>query len=820
MDLQRAAARAEDLRRDIERYSHAYYVLDQLLVPDAEYDRLFAELQALEVEYPELLTPDSPTQRVGGKLLSGFVPVNHDVRMGSIKNIAFVEESDSSAQSKKEKKKPNLYDERAAIQFDADIRKRLQLQETDPPVEYATELKFDGLAINLRYEHGILVRAVTRGDGVTGEDVTQNARTIRDIPLRLAGDVTPSILDVRGEVYMRWVDFEKYNTAARLRGEDTLMNPRNAAAGGIRQLDSSLSAKRSLRFFAYGIGLSEKWAVPATHSELIDALASLGFSVCRHRRLANGAQELISFYRDIAKARPTLGFDVDGVIYKVNSLALQATLDVDNTKNRPNWAGAHKFQPQEVLTIVEEIEVQVGRTGALTPVARLKPVLVGGVEVSNVTLHNEDQILQKDIRRGDTVIVRRAGDVIPEVVAVVLDRRPSITEPFQMPSKCPVCGSTVAKDVKVIKLKTKAARQVVEVTLRCEGRLACPAQAKEALVHFASRRAMDIDGLGDKLIDQLVDRGLVKTPADLYFLRHGELSELDRMGEISAANLIKSIEASKKTTLARLVFALGIRNVGEETAKDIAKDLGRLDFIMKAKPEVLAFVRNIKLDTARPICDFFSDDHNLQVINRLRQAGVHWDEHPVAIRASFWKLIHGLNISKIGETSAQRLASHFGTVSSWIQADLVELLSVLKSEDAAKSVATYLFPVELKRNLADIELQLYEFGMHWTSGSGQTSSEKTGPLNGKTFVLTGTLPSLSRDSVKQLIEIAGGRVIGSVSAKTNYVVVGDNPGQKYEDALAINQAAPATPIKILTEAELVGMTQAKGQLLLGLDDEN
>jgi DNA ligase (NAD+) len=813
MHLQDAAAQTLALRQEIERHNHAYYVLDQPTIPDAEYDRLFRELQALEAAHPQLISPDSPTQRVGGKLLSGFEPIKHDVPMGSIKNIAFVEAINPNDESKRGKKKPNLYDERAAIQFDADIRKRLQLNDSDPLIEYAAELKFDGLAINLRYEQGILVRAVTRGDGVTGEDVTLNARTIRDIPLRLVGKVVPLILDVRGEVYMRWTDFEKYNTTARLRGEDTLMNPRNAAAGGIRQLDSSLSAKRSLRFFAYGIGLSEKWAVPATHSELMDALTSLGFSVCRHRRLARGAQELILFYRDIAEARPTLGFDVDGVIYKVNSLALQAALDVDNTKNRPDWAGAHKFQPQEVLTIVEEIEVQVGRTGALTPVARLKPVLVGGVEVSNVTLHNEDQIRNKDIRKGDTVIVRRAGDVIPEVVAVVLDRRPPDTEPFQMPSKCPVCGSHVAKDVKVTKLKTKAARQEEEVALRCEGRLACPAQAKEALVHFASRRAMDIDGLGDKLIDQLVDMGLVKTPADLYALRHGELSELDRMGEISASNLIKSIEASKKTTLARLIFALGIRNVGVETAKDIAKDLGRLDFIMKAKPEVLAFVRNVELDTARPIHNFFSDDHNLQIINRLRQAGVHWNEHPVTIRASFWKLIDRLKILKIGETSAQRLASHFGTVSGWIQADLVELLSVLKSEEAARSVATYLSDVEVKRNLADIELQLHEFGMHWTSGSGQTSSENTGPLNGKTIVLTGTLPSLSRDAAKQLIETAGGRVIGSVSAKTSYVVVGNDPGQKYQDALAMG-------INILTEAELVRMTQTKGQLSLNLDDEH
>ena len=641
--------------------------------------------------------------------------------------------------------------------------------------------------------------------------VTQNVRTIRDIPLRLVGKAIPLVLDVRGEVYMRWADFEKHNTTARLRGEDTLMNPRNAAAGGIRQLDRSLSAKRSLRFFAYGIGSSEGWSVPATHSGLIDALAAFGLPVCAHRRLAAGAQELISFYRDIAELRPTLGFDVDGVIYKVNSLALQAELDIDNTKKHPDWAGAHKFLPQEVLTTVEEIEVQVGRTGALTPVARLAPVIVGGVEVSNATLHNEDQIRRKDIRKGDTVIVRRAADVIPEVVAVVLDRRPPGTVQFWMPSACPVCGSKVIKVVKVKKRKTKEPIQKEEVVLRCIGGLACPAQAKEMLAHFASRRAMDIDGLGDKLVEQLVDQGLAKTPADLYILNASDLCSLDRMGEISASNLFNAIEISKKTSMGRLIFALGIPNVGEETAKDIAQAFGRLDFIMKAKLEVLMFVPNVKLDTAKPICDFFSDDHNRQVIDRMRQAGVRWDEHPVTIRASFAELIERLCILGIGKTRAERLANHFLTVSKWIDADLPELLSVLKSEEAADNVLKYLSVIEVRRRLASVETQLHEFGMHWTSAPVHTKSDKGSVFGGKTFVLTGALPSLSRDAVKQLIEKSGGRVTGSVSPKTSYVVVGDDPGQKYQDALAIG-------IMILTEAELVRMTQDEGQLLLKFDD--
>jgi DNA ligase (NAD+) len=741
--------------------------------------------------------------------------------MGSIKNIAFIEESDSRELSKSgRKKKPNLYDERAAIQFDADIRKRLRLNDLDPPVEYSAELKFDGLAINLRYEEGILVRAVTRGDGVTGEDVTQNARTIRDIPLRLGGNAIPLILDVRGEVYMRWIDFEKFNATARLSGEDTLMNPRNGAAGGIRQLDPAISAKRSLRFFAYGIGAFEGWSVPATQSDLIVALGSFGFPVCAHRRLATKSEELISFYRDTAKIRPTLGFDVDGVIYKINSRSLQAELDVGNTKNYPDWAGAHKFLPQEVSTTVEEIDIQVGRTGALTPVARLTPVLVGGVEVSNVTLHNEDQIRRNDIRKGDTVIVRRAGDVIPEVVAVVHEQRPPDTEAFQMPSTCPVCGSKVIKEVKVKRLKIKESVSEDKAVLRCIGGLACPAQTKEALAHFASRRAMNIDGIGDKLIDQLVAKGLAKTPADLYILTHGDLSKLDGLGELSATNLIKSIDASKETSLARLIFALGIRNVGEETARDITKAFGRLAFIMDARPEVLDFVPNVDLDTARPIYEFFADDHNRQVIAHLIRSGVSWEEHPVTITASFAGLIESLNIVEIGKIGAQRLATQFQTVARLLQADQAELLNALKSEGAARNVEKYLSDLETKRNLADIEFQLYEFGMHWTSGSRQISSGDVRPLTGKTFVLTGTLPSLSRDATKELIETAGGRVIGSVSAKTSYVVVGENPGQKLEDALALNRRAPENPIGILTEAELVRLAQTKGQLLLSLDDEN
>jgi DNA ligase (NAD+) len=810
MLLQEAAARAESLRREIERHNHAYYVLDQQLVPDAEYDKLYAELRDIEIAHPELQTPDSPTQRVGGKVLECFVSVRHDVPMGSIRNIAFVEPVGSGGKKEAgEARKPDLYDERAALQFDADIRKRLGLIATDPLVEYAAEPKFDGLAINLRYEKGVLIRAVTRGDGITGEDVTTNVRTIRDIPLRLTGESIPELLDVRGEAYMRWIDFEKYNLEVVSSGGEPLMNPRNGAAGGIRQLNSKLAAKRRLRFFAYGIGFFKGWSSPLTHGGLIDALESFGLPVCEHRKIVKGPEGLISFYREIARVRSRLGFDVDGVIYKVNDLDLQRQLDSENTKKYPDWAGAHKFQPQEVVTEIEDIEVQVGRTGALTPVARLKPIIVGGVEVSNVTLHNEAQIRKKDIRIGDSVIVRRAGDVIPEVVAVVLEKRPNATTPFVMPTTCPVCGSNTIRDVKLKRLKVKESTPEDKAVLRCVGGLSCPAQVKEALAHFSSRRAMDIEGLGDKLIDQLVERGLAKSPADLYLLEVEDLIHLDRMGYQSATNLKDSIQKSKKTSLAKLIFALGIRNVGEETAKDLAAAFGRLDFIMAAKPEVLVFVPNVDLETAIPITEFFADLHNREVIKKMKDAGVKWEEGPVTIRASLSTLLSNLGVLKVGTGAAERLATRLQTVSQLVEADLPTLRGILKSETAAKNMYEYLANPTHRSRLIEIERQLIEFGMHWSNAPLHDEDAKQGKLKGQTFVLTGTLPSLKRDDAKRLIESAGGKIVGSVSAKTSYVVVGDDPGQKYQDAVTLG-------IQTLSEDDFLRLVQPIGQFQLDL----
>ncbi len=602
MNLAEASKRAARLRNEIARHDYQYYVLDRPLIPDAEYDRLFRELQALEEQYPELATPDSPTQRVGGKVLDGFAPVRHVVPMLSIRT-----ETDISDQG--------------AIAFDTRVRKELGLNKSDDaPVEYACELKFDGLAINLRYEHGVLVQAATRGDGETGEDVTQNVRTIHCIPLHLRGcDV--DVLEVRGEAYMSRNDFEHYNETQREHGLPTLVNPRNGAAGSIRQLDPALAARRPLSFFAYGLGEVRGWKSPATHSAVLDALDKMSVPVNGERAVVLGAQGLVEFHRRIAAKRDSLPFDIDGVVYKVNSLALQEQLGF--VTREPRWACAHKFPAEEQMTVVHDIDIQVGRTGKLTPVAKLEPVFVGGTTVSNATLHNEDETRRKDVRIGDTVIVRRAGDVIPEVVGVVLDRRPAKAgKPFDLfrllHGKCPVCGSAIV-------------REEGEAEWRCTGGLFCPAQRKQALLHFASRRAMDIEGLGDKLVDQLVDAHIVGNPADLYKLGLLSIVNLERMAEKSASNLLAAIEHSKHTTLARFIYALGIRNVGEATAKDLAQHFGSLDnlLVLAAAGDVesLQQVPDVGPVVARSIVDFLAEAHNREVIEQLRACGVHWEEH-------------------------------------------------------------------------------------------------------------------------------------------------------------------------------------------------
>jgi len=652
------------LQRELARLEHAYYVLDQPLVPDAEYDRLYRELLELEAQHPDWVTPDSLSQRVGGAPLKEFMEVKHSVPMLSLNNA---------------------FEESELIGFDRRCREGLGLDH----VEYACELKFDGLAISLRYENGVLVQAATRGDGASGEDVTSNIRTIRAIPLRLQGPNLPNVIEVRGEVFMHRADFEAMNKTAAKSGEKEFANPRNAAAGSLRQLDSKVTAKRPLSFFAYGLGALEpsQW-LPSTHSELLNLYEVLGLPVCRERTVVSSLDGLMKFYAGIAAKREQLPYEIDGVVYKVNSFTEQQQLGY--VSRAPRFAIAHKYPAQEEITTVLGIDVQVGRTGAITPVARLAPVLVGGVTVTNATLHNEDEVRRKDVRIGDTVVVRRAGDVIPEIVSVVLDRRPSNTQVFVMPTHCPVCESHIE-------------RLSDEAVARCSGGLFCAAQRKQALLHFAQRRAMDIEGLGDKIVDQMVDLNLVRTPADLYRLGFAALVNMERMGEKSADNLLQSIAQSKKTTLARFIFGLGIRHVGESTAKDLAKHFGGIRALMDAPMDELLMVNDVGPVVADSIVSFMSEPHNREVIEQLLVSGIEF-----------------------------------------------------QNEERITTV----------------------------------------DLSGKTFVLTGTLPTLSRDQAKEMLEAAGAKVAGSVSQKTSFVVAGSEAGSKLDKATELG-------IPILDEVALL-----------------
>ncbi len=587
-ERERARRRIEALRREIRHHDYLYYVLNQPEIPDAEYDRLMQELRELEARYPEFVTPDSPTRRVGGQPAAGFRTVRHEVPMLSLDNAFSAED---------------------ARAWDRRVRERLGV---DGPVTYTAEPKFDGLAVTLIYEDGVFTVGATRGDGIEGEDVTANLRTIRSVPLRLHGSGWPRVLEARGEVVMPRAGFEALNRRARERGEKTFVNPRNAAAGSLRQLDPRVTAERPLEIYFYAWGKVEGGTLPDTHYETMQRFRDWGLRVTGHLRRVDGIEGCLAFHDEMLQQRPELPYDIDGVVYKVDRIDWQQRLGF--VSRAPRWAIAHKFPAQEEMTRLEDVEWQVGRTGALTPVAILRPVFVGGATVSRATLHNLDEIERKDIHIGDWVIVRRAGDVIPEVVGVVKSRRPPDVRPILLPSKCPVCGSAVV-------------RPPGEAIARCTGGLYCPAQRKNAILHFASRRAMDIDGLGEKLVDQLVDKGLVKDVSDLYHLTQAQLAGLERMGEKSARNLLDAIERSKHTTLARFLYALGIREVGEATAKALAEHFGSLERIMQASREELEEVPDVGPVVAEHIVEFFREPHNREVIRRLVEAGVHWEEH-------------------------------------------------------------------------------------------------------------------------------------------------------------------------------------------------
>ncbi len=751
------AQRVAALSREIERHNHAYYVLDAPTVPDAEYDRLFRELQALEAQHPQLIRVDSPTQRVGGKPLPEFAQVRHDVPMLSIRTETDTEPSGARA-------------------FDARVRRELGLGEADDPVEYAAELKFDGLAINLRYEHGTLVQAATRGDGENGEDVTQNIRTVHRIPLRLLG-AAPELLEVRGEVFMSRPDFERYNARQRALGRQTLVNPRNGAAGSIRQLDPAMAAERPLSFYAYGLGATRGWNLPATHAGVLDALSACGLPVCEHRAAVLGADGLIAFHARIRELRDALPFDIDGVVYKVNSLALQQRLGF--VPREPRWAVAHKYPAEEALTIVEAIEVQVGRTGAITPVARLAPVFVGGVTVTNATLHNEDIIAALGIGVGDQVWVRRAGDVIPAVVAVA--KKADVSHIFTMPSTCPECNSPLV-------------RQEGEAKYYCTGGLFCPAQRKRSIEHFVSRKAVDIEGLGEKLIGALVDRGLLGRPSDIFRMEKSELIGLEGVGEKLATKILSQIQKSRSVALNRFVFALGIPGIGESTAKSLARFFGDIWLLVGGSEPAFQLVQDVGLDTARTLATFFSEDRNRAEIDRLldRQIGLQLLLEPDhrAPRITVSQILSVLRPIRqssggkleyqpdgLGATRETKIGSKFPD-----RKTLLQISAQTISQSAAvpiESAEVALKRLQSSRGLALLEtLDLMEA----SSSPFDKDVELVGPLSGKTFVITGSLPNMSRSEATVLIESSGGKVTNSVTKRTDYLIAGSEGGSKLSDA--------------------------------------
>jgi len=779
-----AHTRILELRAELDQHNYRYHVLDEPSIPDAEYDRLFRELKALEAEHPELVSADSPTQRVGSAALSAFTQVRHEIPMLSL---------------------GNAFEETDMREFDRRVGEGLDLPAGDlfggaAEVEYSCEPKLDGLAVSLLYQDGALVRGATRGDGTTGEDISVNVRTVRNIPLKLHGSGWPATLEVRGEVFMSKAGFERLNAAQLEAGGKTFANPRNAAAGSLRQLDSKITASRPLEFCCYGLGQVSA-EIADTHIGNLKQLREWGMPVSRELKLAKGIGECLDYYRDIGERRNALPYEIDGVVFKVNSLASQRELGF--RAREPRWAIAHKFPAMEELTELLDVEFQVGRTGAVTPVARLKPVKVAGVTVSNATLHNMDEVARLGLMIGDTVIIRRAGDVIPQVVQVVTERRPEDARAVQIPESCPVCGSHVER-TQLIK-RSKGRETVSEgAVYRCVGRLACGAQLKQAIIHFVSRRAMDIEGLGDKTIEQLVDEKLIASPADLYTLAYEQIVDLEGFAELSTRNLLEAIADSRKPSLARFIYALGIPDVGEETAKVLARSLGSLERVMQALPAVLTYLPDVGMEVAYEIHSFFEDEHNRTVIAQLLERGLELQDQgelgaEFAASTTLGGLIAKLDISSVGPTAAEKLAAKFGSVEGVIAADWLDLRQTLSEKPANAVREFFAQPGNAERALA-IEAQLRDFGMHWQS---EKKAVEGLPLTGQTWVLTGSLELMSRDVAKDKLESLGAKVAGSVSAKTHCVVAGPGAGSKLAKANELG-------LKVLDEEAFVAFLKGHG----------
>lgn len=775
-----ARAQAALLRDALNRHNYLYYVLDNPEIPDAEYDRLLRQLQQLEEQHPNLLTPDSPTQRVGAAPLDAFEQVTHRMPMLSLGN-AFSDDE--------------LRD------FNRRIADRLKRHE---PIVYACEPKLDGIAVSLLYRNGVLEQGATRGDGSVGENITLNVRTIDSVPLKLQGAGHPRLLEIRGEIYITRAGFEKLNAKARANNEKVFVNPRNAAAGSLRQLDSKITASRPLEMCAYGVGVVEGADLSPTHTGVLAQLKEWGVPVNSYIEEVQNIDGCLDYYRRMEKRRDRLPYDIDGIVYKVNDLALQQQLGY--VARAPRWAIARKFPAQEQLTQLRGVEFQVGRSGAITPVARLEPVFVGGVTVSNATLHNRDEIERLGLKIGDSVIVRRAGDVIPQVVSVVLDQRPKDASDIEFPKTCPECGAGVER-VKIVK-RLKGRETVSEgAVYRCVGRLTCRAQLIQAIIHFVSRRAMDIDGLGEKIVQLLVQKNLISSPADLYRLRVEDVLPLEGFAEVSANNLIEAIDASRRDVpLSRFVYSLGIPDVGEETARVLANAFGSLARIRVALPEVLTWLPDVGREVANEIHNFFQDSHNNQVVEQL--IGYLNLNEPGNLGAEFAacadlaSLLVKLDIPSVGATGAERLAKHFGDLEPLLAADVTALKNVERLTDkAAHSLYDFWRTNQHAERARAIAAQLRDFGMHWNSEKRRTDQL---PLTGKTWVLTGTLESMSRTEAKQKLEQLGAKVAGSVSVKTDCVVAGPGAGSKLTKAesLGINVIDEQALLKLLQEHNL------------------
>ncbi|MFK7698564.1 NAD-dependent DNA ligase LigA [Pseudomonas caspiana] len=782
--MKAAETRILELRAELDQHNYRYHVLDEPSIPDAEYDRLFHELKALEAENPHLVTPDSPTQRVGGAVLTAFSKVRHEVPMLSL---------------------GNAFEEDELREFDRRVVQRLDPLPNDlfngVNVEYTCEPKLDGLAVSLLYVNGELIRGATRGNGTVGEDITANVRTIRNIPLRLRERGWPSIIEVRGEVFIEKAGFERVNAHQEEIGEKVFANPRNAAAGSMRQLDPKISGRRSLKFCCYGVGqISSEFS--DTYFGMLQKIKKWGIPISHELKLVSKIEDAIAYCQAMGERRLLLKYEIDGVVLKINSLASQRELGF--RAREPRWAVAYKFPALEELTTLLDVEFQVGRTGAVTPVARLKPVKVAGVTVANATLHNMDEVARLGLMIGDTVIIRRAGDVIPQVVQVVLERRPEDARAVEIPQTCPVCGSHVER-TQLIK-RSKGKETVSEgAVYRCVGRLACGAQLKQAIIHYVSRRAMDIEGLGDKTIEQLVDEKLIGSPADLYALTFEQIVDLEGFAEISSKKLLKAIEDSKQPTLARFIYALGIPDVGEETAKVLARSLASLERVKQALPEVLTYLPDVGLEVAHEIHSFFEDAHNQNVIDALlNERGLQLQDEgelgaEFAASATLGGMVDKLNIPSVGPGAALKLADKFGSLEGIIKADWLDMRQTLP-EKQAKAVREFFDkPENAERGLA-IEAQLKEFGMHWQSEKKVVEGL---PLAGQTWVLTGSLELMSRDVAKDKLESLGAKVSGSVSAKTHTVVAGPGAGSKLTKANELG-------LKVLDEEAFVAFLTKHG----------